>query len=741
MRRGHAPGPLGLSRWLAIGFLTIGLLFLLAGVGAADTGTFSISGKVTDASNPDHPGIQNMYVFAYDAYGNFVWFGDATNDEGSYSSPELTPGVYKVRTGNDLGYIDQWYGNGPTQSDPAGTGALPVDISSGNATGIDFALDPGYTISGTVTDALTTNPIPNVWINLPDAAGDWRWVGARQTDDNGVYWFRGLIPGVYKVLTAGDANNLGYINQWYLDDPVQGDPMGTGALPVDISSGNRSDIDFALTLGRSISGRVTDASNPAPVTNGIPNVGIHAYDGSSNNPVAGAGTDVDGYYSLRGLIPGVYRVVTGNQGYIELWYGNVLWDGNYTADAAPVDVSATDATDIDIALAPNTPAGDGETTVTQPNATVTFAHVTQSGVTLVVPVQSAPPAEFSTNGGYYDVTTTCAYTGWIVLSFPYDTAQFPNPSLVRVFHQDHGVWQDVTVKVEDGLVYARVNSLSLFVITQLGVALYSGGDATLSGSCKVESPLLAGQPSAVAFVNGKLTTKGSVDLSQVVLYVKARGAAVPPLNQFMPDALVASLTLASQAAQPTGTTYNGLSYGGSKSVTFTRPITVNGNLTISGSGTYTFDSVYVTGDVTISGSPTFRFASLRVGGTLTVSGGVASYWGPTYATGDTKLSGSGRWNASLFVTSGALTISGSQTIGGDGVGAHAKPVRILLVGPNKLVTFSGASTFYGLLCNQLGGFTQSGAGIIRGSVLVGGPYTASGSCDLKYDQNVLDNLN
>ena len=64
---------------------------------------------------------------------------------------------------------------------------------------------------------------------------------------------------------------------------------------------------------------------------------------------------------------------------------------------------------------------------------------------------------------------------------------------------------------------------------------------------------MAGQPSAASYINGKLTTSGSANLNQTVLYVKAKGATVPPLSQFMPDALVASLVAASQLAQPTGT--------------------------------------------------------------------------------------------------------------------------------------------------------------------------------------------
>ena len=273
-----------------------------------------------------------------------------------------------------------------------------------------------------------------------------------------------------------------------------------------------------------------------------------------------------------------------------------------------------------------------------------------------------------------------------------------------------------------------------------GVVLYGGGNATLSGSSKVESPVIAGQPSAASYVKGTLSTSGSASLGTTTLLVGARGDAIPPLSQFMPDALVSSLTLASQSAQQTGTTYKGLTLSGSKGRTFAAPITVDGNLTISGSGTYSFDSVYVTGSVAISGSPVLSFASLRVGGKLTVSGGTATRCGPTYAAGDISISGSGPWAGTLFVTAGNFSVANTQILGGDGIGTHAPPIQVLLVGQNKQATVSNNSIFYGLLYNRSGGLIQSGGSTIQGAVLLGGGYSASNSCSVQYDGDLLEKL-
>ncbi|HJW76162.1 MAG TPA: FG-GAP-like repeat-containing protein [Thermoleophilia bacterium] len=274
-------------------------------------------------------------------------------------------------------------------------------------------------------------------------------------------------------------------------------------------------------------------------------------------------------------------------------------------------------------------------------------------------------------------------------------------------------------------------------VKMLGVALYAGGDVSLSANSRITSPLVDGQPSAALYAAGAWTASSSADLSTVKQYVKAKGDAVPPMAQFISDARIDLLTQAARAAQRTGTVYKGLRYSSDKNVTFTAPITIEGDLVISGSGTYTFASAYVTGNVAITGNqPRFSFGSLYVGGSLKVSGGTAAQWGPTYVVGDTSLSGNGQWNVGLLVVAGNLTVGGSQTMGGTGVGAAAKPAIMLLTGQGKTVNWGGGGTFYGLLCNRYGSISQGSSGPIRGSVLCAAAYSAGGGSTIAYDPNV-----
>ena len=272
-----------------------------------------------------------------------------------------------------------------------------------------------------------------------------------------------------------------------------------------------------------------------------------------------------------------------------------------------------------------------------------------------------------------------------------------------------------------------------------GAALYAGADSTLSGTMKIAGPLVNNQPSAAVYVNGKLTKASTVDLSKVALFVKAKGATVPPIAQFMPDSRIAALTAAAKVSPfNSATPKKNVTYSGSSNVTVTTPMTVNGNLSITGSGTYTFDAVYVTGSVAVTGpSSRFSFNSLTVGGSLSVTGGTALKLGPTYVAGNVALSGSGQWKPSLLVTGGSLAVAGTQTMGGDGTGTNPKSVTILMTGSGKGASITNTGTFYGLLCDRYGSVTRSGStGAIKGSVVCGGSFTGSGGSTITYDAGI-----
>ena len=122
------------------------------------------------------------------------------------------------------------------------------------------------------------------------------------TDVLGNYSIPGLTPGSYYLKTT---NSLGYLNEYYNNVYIS-----ATATTVGVTAGSdSSDKDFSLTMGGSISGRVTSNSDGE----GIEGVRIYAtknLDFTEMLSRPAVYTDSDGYYSVIGLTAGYYTVFT-----------------------------------------------------------------------------------------------------------------------------------------------------------------------------------------------------------------------------------------------------------------------------------------------------------------------------------------------------------------------------------------------------------------------------------------------
>ena len=332
----RAEGSRSHAGWWRVSLVFAASLVLLV-VLSAPALAATISGTVTDVNG----GIWNtVSVDAYDASGTWVASAD-TASNGSYTIVGLPAGDYRVATWNDKGYIDEWYDNVWYQPDPSGAGATLLTVS-GDRANIDFVLVQGLSISGTVTAVAGGAGIENVQLFATDASGN--QISAN-TDASGNYTIPGLPPGDYRVATS---NSSGYVDEWYDNVIYQADPLGAGATLVTLTTSSRTGIDFALAQGFDISGTVTNAAGGA----GIDGVSVDAVDALGSH-VAFATTNPSGSYTLVGLPPGDYRVVTSNSlGFVDEWYNNVIY---YTdplgAGANIVALTTTNRTGIDFALA------------------------------------------------------------------------------------------------------------------------------------------------------------------------------------------------------------------------------------------------------------------------------------------------------------------------------------------------------------------------------------------------------
>ena len=162
-----------------------------------------ISGEVRGISSTiPAPGIAlaNVTVEIYGANGLFI--GTATtNASGVYIvQAGLPAGTYFVKTANGEGYVDQLFNAKTCVDCPVNLGD-PVTVAVGVTTpNINFTLQRGGRISGTVFDSTTKLPLANAPVIIRDATGV--TVAIIKTDNSGVYRVS-LPPGRYFVQTGG----------------------------------------------------------------------------------------------------------------------------------------------------------------------------------------------------------------------------------------------------------------------------------------------------------------------------------------------------------------------------------------------------------------------------------------------------------------------------------------------------------------------------------------------------------
>jgi uncharacterized protein (DUF736 family) len=249
-----------------------------------------------------------------------------TDGAGAYLSVVLPPANYRVRA-SATGYADEYYDEAGLNGDTA----TQVAITPGSATpGIDFTLDPGGTIAGTVIDAVTSLPLAGIEVNT----GGGMWAGSC-TDVNGQYTLTGLPLDTGIVVAAQNSgqpwcSNPGiYVTQYWQTTYDE-----SGASPVQLSAGtpDATGIDFVLEPGGTLSGVVVEAQGGAPIVNAdvfIEDVNT----GASWN----AQTQGSGDYQSPALPAGDYRVLAS-----ATWYANEYFneDGLYGDNADSVTVAA-----------------------------------------------------------------------------------------------------------------------------------------------------------------------------------------------------------------------------------------------------------------------------------------------------------------------------------------------------------------------------------------------------------------
>ena len=290
----------------------------------------SISGKILDATTGNV--IPNYGLFlVFDELNNFLFsrFIYGTNitptATGDYTVGGLLPGSYYLQ-GGDAGfdfYQREVYNNKSCywSGCDRSTGD-PIVLGQGQAvSNIDFLLEYGGKISGTITNAVTGLPITDANVQVQFIDSNNIVVGGARIKPDGTYISaRALPPGDYAVRTGNLFAGIltqPYINEKYNDVICSGLACDLTTADVNVTINNVTpNIDFALNTGLSFSGMITEVGSGNP----IPDVHVLVYKDMGDGTVKfanwattsdGSNTTV-GSFTVSGLPAGTYYAVTNN---------------------------------------------------------------------------------------------------------------------------------------------------------------------------------------------------------------------------------------------------------------------------------------------------------------------------------------------------------------------------------------------------------------------------------------------
>ncbi|MBD3386067.1 T9SS type A sorting domain-containing protein [candidate division KSB1 bacterium] len=215
-------------------------------------------------------------------------------------------------------------------------------------TGIDFALETGFTLSGRITDQSDGSPVTGVAVLLYDRI-EGGWISNTITDSNGEYQFSGMAADTFYVGSDGNVRLSDQeFERQYIPRFYENADRFEEATPI-ILNADRSGIDLQLEKGITLSGTVTWEQDGTV----IPFARLSMVD-STGEAVFWTIADSAGNYEFEGVSRGTYYVVADGdvethqgpqQAFMKTWYVSA-----YTMqEATAVDLNQdTDGIDIKV---------------------------------------------------------------------------------------------------------------------------------------------------------------------------------------------------------------------------------------------------------------------------------------------------------------------------------------------------------------------------------------------------------
>jgi len=282
----------------------------------------TLSGVVTNAATGQP--LQNVFVSAYTRVGSTVVFGGgaSTNASGAYTIIGLAAASYGLSTGSST-MINEIYGDivcpNFCSSNAAADSGTGVAVSLGStASGVNFALDPGQSISGTITNEVTGLPAQAVSVTAWLRVGQSLSGRSASINASGTYTIPGLVEGTYVLST----NSSLFANEVFDNIPCTGSCSNSHLLsgaPINVApgapaSGRNFSLQPVTIATGTMTGTITDAASGLPIASLPVTIGLQT--GSGVSSLFTVNTDLSGTYSVPGLPVGSYRASTsGNHPY------------------------------------------------------------------------------------------------------------------------------------------------------------------------------------------------------------------------------------------------------------------------------------------------------------------------------------------------------------------------------------------------------------------------------------------
>lgn len=278
---------------------------------------------------------------------------------GNYSITGLRSGSYQVQfnvgtywdgsTSVRPNLVSEYYDNATDWST-----ASAVDVSTGDKAGIDAALEPGRSITGTVTlpAGAPSEWLSSVTVNASTTTNGSTINGPGATPDpeTGEYTITGLAPGVYqvgfRVMTGMPGSDLPDLVDEYYDNAY----TPSTATPVDLSGADATGVDATMESGRSISGTIALPGDAPAEWMKATQVSVFTPDGEYLGYGYGNTAQIDtatGAYKLSRLPAGDFIVQFSASGYHDgaTWHttdiASEYYDNAATRDTATI-VSTSD---------------------------------------------------------------------------------------------------------------------------------------------------------------------------------------------------------------------------------------------------------------------------------------------------------------------------------------------------------------------------------------------------------------